>query len=365
MGMQARNWGINPGRLECGDSNTIVDVGGVSVAHATLNAGAVQSGCTVLLPHGGNLFRQKVPAACHVINGFGKSAGLVQVNELGTIETPIVLTNTLCVGTAYQALVEYSLRENPEIGRSTGTVNPVVFECNDGFLNDIRNCPLRGEHIHRAIDDARRRLPLSEGAVGAGRGMVCYQMKGGIGSASRRCEVDGMSYTLGALVLTNHGRLDDLRIDGYRAGEQLVSVPEIAEALKSDQTDQGERREQGSVIVLLACDAPLSHRQLMRIAKRAGSGLARGGSFVAGGSGEIVCAFSTGYTVDHFPSKARRSLDLLHDDYLDPIFLSAVEASEEAVLDALLSAQTLEGRDGHIRYGLSSYMELLGFTRKM
>ena len=228
-----------PSRLPPGPRNAITDVAGVAVGHCTLaRRGDLQTGVTAVLPHGGNLFREKVPAGCAVFNGFGKTMGLMQLAELGTLETPIVLTNTLSAGTAYTALVRRALEENPSIGISTGTVNPLVCECNDGQLNDIRSLPITEDHVFQAL--AAAAPVFAEGAVGAGRGMVCYGCKGGIGTASRLAELPGTAFTVGALVLTNYGRAGDLR----RMGRPLAPQGEVTP-------------DRGSVITLLATDAPL------------------------------------------------------------------------------------------------------------
>ena len=372
MSMLARDWGIAPGRLPTGRTNTIMDVDGLGLGHVTLNEGDRHTGVTALLPHGGKLFREKVPAAVHVINGFGKSSGLIQVQELGTLETPIVLTNTLCVGTAFQALVQDALEQNPEIGRSTGTVNPVVFECNDGVLNDIRDCAVTVEHVRTAIRSGRESRQLedrfestpvsqgvTQGAVGAGRGMCCYDLKGGIGTSSRQIK----EYALGALVLTNFGSLKDLRIEGRLAGEALLGFEEISRSIEFTKT-QRNPGEQGSVIVLLATDAPLSTRQLGRLARRASAGLARTGAFIAGGSGEIALAFSTAYRIPHYRTQAVMQLPCLHEDMLDKFFLGAAESIEEAVLNSMIAAERVEGRNGHVRYSLSDFLGRLGYQSR-
>ena len=367
MSMQdspARYWGIAPGRLPTGPTNTILDVSGVGVGHVTLSAGSRQTGVTAVLAHGDNLFLEKVPAAVHVINGFGKSSGLIQVQELGTVETPIVLTNTLCVGTAFQALAEAALEQNAEIGRSTGTVNPIVFECNDGKLNDIRDTAVSAPHVHKAIRAARecrfdgiQWLQGLQGAVGAGRGMACYDLKGGIGSSSRKVK----EYSLGALVLSNFGSLRDLRIEGRPVGEELGLIETISSSIEQG-TQWTESGEQGSVIVLLATDAPLSCRQLGRLARRGSAGLARTGAFIAGGSGEIALAFSTAYRVPHFSNQPVMELPSLHEDKLDKFFLAAVESIEEAVLNSMIAAEKVVGLNGHIRCSLADYLELLGYS---
>lgn len=401
MSMQARAWGIAPGRLSPGETNTIMDVEGVGVGHVTFAEGRRQTGVTAVLPHQKNMFLEKVPAATHVINGFGKSTGLIQIQELGSLETPVILSNTFSVGSAYQALVDTAIKQNPEIGRSTGTVNPAVFECNDGVLNDIHEYRATAPHVHRAIQQARQRAEQQaqreaqqsalqkarqntqvqveepgkegreEGAVGAGRGMCCYGLKGGIGSSSRRFElknryastdVSGTPFfTLGALVLTNFGSLKDLRIEGRPLGTELYAYQEIRASLEKSRPRIPEG-EQGSVIVLLATDAPLSPRQLGRIARRASAGLNRTGSFIAGGSGEIVLVFSTAYTISHFPTRTVVDRPCVHEDLLDRFFLAAVESVEEAVLNSLIAAERVEGRDGHVRCSLADYLPELGYS---
>ena len=237
-----------------GTLNLITDVPGVRVGHTTRTdpEKGVHTGCTVILPHSGNLFRDKCMAGAAVLNGFGKSAGLIQVEELGTIETPIVLTSTFSVGTALNALVHRAIDENPEIGVTTGTVNSVVMECNDGELNDIRGCHLTEDDVHRAISSSDS--VFAEGAVGGGTGMVCMDLKGGIGSASRLVPMDGKEYTVGALVMSNFGMAGNLVIGGRHVGR------EIAEGLCARC---GEKPEQGSIIIVLATDLPLSDRQLL------------------------------------------------------------------------------------------------------
>jgi D-aminopeptidase len=337
---------MNPGPY-----NAITDVGDVRVGHVTLfsgqgalqeGIGPIRSGVTVIRPHPGNLFREKVVAAIHVINGFGKMTGTTQVDELGVIETPLALTNTLSVGAAFDGLVDYALRQNPEIGRTTGSVNPVVGECNDGDLNDMRGRHVRPEHIVQAIERAAAG-PVAEGVVGAGTGMTCYGWKGGIGTASRRLPARLGGFTLGALVLANFGAPRDLMIAGVPIGQQLT--PPIA---------RPSQPAPGSCITILATDAPASSRQLGRIARRAQNGLARTGSITGHGSGEYVIAFSTARTVPHRPSDLILHAQELAEDgpLLDSLFQAAVEATEEAVVNVLFTAATTDGIDDHIRYGL-------------
>lgn len=240
--------------MTAGERNQITDVPGVKVGHQTRMEGKARTGVTVILPHEGNLFKQKLLAASHVINGFGKTTGLIQVDEMGTLETPIALTNTFAVGRVYDALVDYSLERNPEIGRTTGTVNPVVGECNDMHVNDIRNRSVTKEDVLQALQEAES--SFDEGSVGAGTGMLCYSMKGGIGSASRKIDLNHGSYTLGVLTLTNFGTLSDLRVDGKAVGREL------------SQAVQDQEKDRGSVMVICATDLPVSERQLKRILKR-------------------------------------------------------------------------------------------------
>ncbi|MGU7810957.1 DmpA family aminopeptidase [Burkholderia sp. AW49-1] len=326
--------------LPAGPRGTIADVPGVTVGHATLDAGDVQTGVTVVKPHPGDLYRSKVPAGAAVINGFGKSVGLVQVDELGTLDTPIALTNTFGVGAVAQAQIRAAIAKNPHIGRDWSTVNPLVFECNDGYLNDIQAFAVTAAHYDEACNTAAR--DFARGAVGAGRGMSCFDLKGGIGSASRVAVAAGRPYTVGALVLANFGRLPMLTLGGVPLGRVVAQRRAAAGA---------PAPEQGSIILLLATDAPLDARQLSRLARRAGVGLARTGSVYGHGSGDIALAFSTAYTVAHDASTITLPA-LVADAALDPLFTAAAESVEHAIADALLQAVTVTGRDGHVRQSL-------------
>jgi D-aminopeptidase len=325
------------GRRRAGVRDAISDVAGVTVGHCTLAEGPVQTGVTVVRAYGGDPYRDRVPAAAVVLNGFGKSVGLVQVEELGVLETPIALTNTYAVAAVMQAQVRACIAANPESGRSLPTVNPLVFECNDGFLNDIQTMAVAETHYVQALSSAS--ASFGEGSVGAGRGMSCFQLKGGIGTASRVAE----GHTVGALVLANFGKLRQLRVAGDPLGEQLAAVPD---------TPPGTP-EQGSIILLLATDAPLDARQLRRLALRAGAGLARTGSMFGHGSGDIALAFSTAYTVPLEPTRAMPSMAMLHETRLDPLFEAAADSTEQSILRALWRAQSVTGRDGHRRTALS------------
>ncbi|RUX92942.1 MULTISPECIES: P1 family peptidase [unclassified Mesorhizobium] len=332
------DFGLTCGILPTGADNAITDVPGVRVGHCTLRNGDINTGVTAILPHGGNIFRNKVIAASHVINGFGKTVGLTQVQELGTIETPILLTNTLSVGTCATALIRDAIRLNPDIGRSTGTVNPVVGECNDGPLNDIQALAISEEHALAALADAHEGA-VEQGNVGAGTGMSCFGFKGGIGSASRKIAAGGERH-LGVLVLSNFGKSGDLVLpDGRRP-----------------DPGQSDRAERGSIMVILATDVPLEHRQLERVARRTGAGIARLGSFWGHGSGDIAIAFSTGNMVDHDEARDLVPLLTLNEARIDILLRAAAEATQEAVLNSMLSAQAFTGRAGTRRTSLADWL---------
>lgn len=338
---RARDLGIRLGKLEPGSHNAITDVGDVRVGHVTIMdagsaspaRGPARTGVTVVLPHGGNMFRQKVPAAFHVINAFGKAAGGTQLQELGVLETPVALTSTLSVGSAFEGLVRHALAANPEIGRTTGNVNPVVAECSDARLNDIRALIVRPEHVLEAISAARPG-PVAEGSAGAGTGMICYGWKGGIGTASRKTGRGAGSHVVGALVLANFGQPGDLRIDGVPVGESLRPVDSLAAPAPPAQ-DAG-----GSCVVVLATTAPADSRQLGRLSRRVQNGLAWTGTFGEHGSGEYVIAFSTARLIPHAPGAERLAAAVLPEDgpMMDLLFRAVAESVEEAVVNALLGA---------------------------
>lgn len=337
-----RSLGLEPGIFQPGSLNAITDVAGVHVGHRMLVEGdSVRTGVTAVLPHGGDLFREKVPAAVYVGNGFGKAAGFLQVQELGTIETPIVLTNTLSVGTAVEATVAWTLRQPGN--EDVRSVNAVVGETNDGYLNDIRGQHVTREDVWAAIDAADGG-PVAEGSVGAGTGTSTLGWKGGIGTASRVLPEKLGGYTLGALVQTNYGGL--LRIDGVPVGEALgrYSFREVVEGT-SEAERSPDSEDEGSCMIVIATDAPLSPRNLERVAKRAILGLARTGSFMSNGTGDFVIAFST---QNRAGGSAVQQIDALANDRTSPLFLATVEAVEEAVYNALTAATTVQGRDGHV-----------------
>jgi len=338
-----RDLGVAPGVLPPGPNNAITDVAGVEVGHRTLIAGdAVRTGVTAILPHGGNLFRLKVPAAVYVGNGFGKAAGFLQVRELGNIETPIILTNTLNVGTAVEAVVRWTVAQPGN--EDVRSVNAVVGETNDGFLNDIRGLHVTAKDVVAAIEAAAPG-PVAEGSVGAGTGTRAFCWKGGIGTASRVLPADRGGYTVGALVQSNFGGV--LAVDGVSVGERLGCVPfGLAAEAPSVPTDADPRGD-GSCMIVLATDAPLSARNLERLAARAVLGLARTGSFMSNGSGDFVIAFSTRNLEADEPAARERATTVVENDAMSPLFLATVEAVEEAVVNSLLAATTVSGVDGH------------------
>ncbi|MCM3765112.1 P1 family peptidase [Neobacillus niacini] len=332
--MKARELGIKVGRLPVGVKNCITDVRGVMVGHVTLDFSIGETGedyactgVTAILPHNGNIFKEKVTAASYVINGFGKTTGLVQVNELGVLESPIMLTNTFGVPAVTQGTLAYMLDLNPEIGDTTGTINVVVGECNDGHLNSIRLFPVKPEHAIEAINKATNGQ-AEEGAVGAGKGMVCFGYKGGIGSSSRVVE----GYTVGCLVLSNFGKQEEFRAFQYEGEGGL-----------SETSD-------GSIMIVLATDAPLSDRQLLRVSKRCGIGLGRTGSHFGHGSGDIVISFSTAQRIAHFSEEMTETRIQLREDHplMNELFAAAAEAAEEAILNSLSQAVTTKGRAGRV-----------------
>lgn len=322
--------------MKKGKLNLISDVTGVKVGHKTLSDGDIQTGVTIIKPSNDNIFQNKLVAASCVLNGFGKTSGLVQIDELGTLESYIGLTNTLSVGTVQQALVKQMVKENEDIGTTTGTVNAVVGECNDGYLNDIRGCHVSQQDVFDALGDCKEEFEL--GSVGAGRGMSCFQMKGGIGSSSRVIELDNQEYTVGALVLSNFGLKKNFIID-------TIEQPDL------------EELEKGSIIMVIATDIPMSDRQLKRVCKRMPVALARTGSHMGNGSGDIAIAFSTGNVISHYQEDSFLQIKCVHEDKMDYIFDAAIEACQEAIMSSLYHNQTVQGRDGNVRLSLADSMK--------
>ncbi|MCH9276271.1 P1 family peptidase [Bifidobacterium amazonense] len=334
-----------------GPRNLITDVPGVRVGHVTLGGdsplGPLHTGVTAIVPPG-DCFASKLPAAAYVSNGFGKSMGLVQVNELGSLETPILMTNTLSCGACFEALVRHALTAHDEIGVETGTVNPVVMECNDGPINTIRALAVTPQDGLAAIDAAGE--SFAEGDVGAGAGMTCFGLKGGIGSSSRVLAFDGRDYTIGVLVLTNFGSRDCLRIDGRPIGRELAAADAAA----------AHDRDKGSIVAVIATDLPADSRQLKRMAKRVTIGIARCGGYIGNGSGEIVVAFSTAGRIPHWAGETHDGVTSpmidtaprLNDNAMDDCFRAVAAAGEEAIVSSLAHARSVVGRDGRTTWSL-------------
>ncbi len=333
---RVRELGIKIGVLPPGMNNAITDVPGVKVGHFTLMQGEeIRTGVTAILPHSGNLFQQKVPAAIYIGNGFGKLAGYSQVEELGQLETPIILTNTLSVPTAADALIDYTFlfEQNTDVR----SVNPVVGETNDGWLNDIRGRHIRKNHVLKAIENTADG-PVAEGAVGAGTGTVCFGFKGGIGTASRILPREFGGWTVGVLVQTNFGGV--LQVNGAPVGVELQKYA-FSSVLESSPD--------GSCMIVLMTDAPLDARNLKRLAKRAILGLGKTGGIAANGSGDYVIAVSTAedLQVPYRAASQLQEMTVLRNDAMSPLFLAGIEATEEAILNSLFVAETITGKDGH------------------
>lgn len=342
--------------LATGPHNAITDVAGVAVGQHTIvegdgawrpGRGPFRTGVTLILPHTGNLYEEKVAAAVHTINGFGKVIGFEQVRELGTVETPIALVGTLNAPRVADALMTAAIEQNPHIGvgfEATGrkgyaSVNPVVGETSDGFLSDLQGRPVGEAEVRAALEGAESG-PVAEGAVGAGTGTSCFGWKGGIGTASRVLPAEKGGFTVGALVQSNYGRPEELTMLGVPVGRHLTP-PEAGPT------------EAGSIMIVLATDAPLNARQLGRLCRRAAFGLARTGSTCHGGSGDFVIAFSTTNRIPDRPQKVQEERPYVYEQPLMSAFsLAVIESVEEAIYNSLLMARTVTGRDGHVRYAL-------------
>ena len=339
---RSRELGIAIGRYQPGPLNAITDVSGVKVGQVTLSRGEgalkpgqgpVRTGVTVVVPRD-DVWHKKVPAGSFVLNGTGEMTGLAWVAESGFLEYPIALTNTLNVPRVANGVMSWMIKRYPEIGITDDTLTPVVAECDDSRLNDSQGRHVSEQDVMAALDGASTG-PVAEGAVGAGTGMVSYGFKGGIGTSSRRLSKDEGGYTVGVLVNANHGRREELVVAGVPVGRLY----------KSDE--RASVGAEGSIIIIVATDAPLDSRQLGRLAKRAALGLARTGSTARHGSGDFMLAFSTGNTIPHYPTDRTFTMTHLSDAHINPLLSATVEATEEAILNALTMARTTVGRDGH------------------
>ena len=332
----AREQGITIGVMKPGKWNAITDVPGVLVGHTTIIKGdSIRTGATAIIPYAGNIFQQKVPAAIFVGNGFGKLTGISQVTELGTLEVPVVLTNTLGVAAAMEAVIEHTIMQ---AGNSNvQSVNAVVGETNDSWLNDIRGRHVKKEDVLSAISGAKTG-PVTQGNVGAGTGTVCFGFKGGIGTSSRKLPANLGGFTVGVIVQTNFGGV--LEIAGVPVGKELG---------KFSFSDQLLNNVDGSCMIVVATDAPINARNLQRLAKRAFMGLAKTGGIASNGSGDYVIAFSTNDSlhVPHSPNSPLLVQPELHNDFITPLFMAAIEATEEAIINSLFSAERMKGFNGH------------------
>lgn len=360
MRPRCREFGLRLGTLDPGPKNTIADVGEVRVGHVSLvsgegplvpGKGPVRTGLTVIVPHRGNVWRDRPKANWETINGCGELTSAVTIREFGVIESPIALTNTMCVGNAVMGLIDVVLEQNPSAAIEEDSLVPTVSECDDSFLNDARGLHVKPRHVRDAITVASDEVRL--GTVGAGTGMTCCQYKGGIGSASRRLKAEDGAWTVAALVLSNFGWREHLVIAGVPVGRELIALEKVKEA-----TPPGGG---GSIVTVLATDAPLSSRQLGRIARHAFLGLARLGSFSSNGSGDIAVAFSTSSRVPYDAPEAPLQEARVHDARMNPLFLATVEATEEAIVDSLFTATSVVGRDGNasLQLPVAAVVEIL------
>ncbi len=367
-----RDYGLVIGTMPTGPRNQITDVPGVRVGHATIDTARHKTGVTVIIPAEGNLYARKLTAAAYVINGYGKTAGLMQVEELGTLETPIVLTGTLNVGKMCDALVGYTLEMCASDGTSCRSVNPVVGETNDGTLSAGADRPAGEEHLRAAIAAATETgEAFDEGDVGAGKGTICHGLKGGIGSASRVMDIGGTTYTLGVLVQTNYGCIEEMRLDGLPVGRAVLDM--IAEeqssseeqralegqtAATSAEGDPVEGQDDiGSIMIVVGTDLPLSELQLGRVLRRAVVGLARMGSHIGHGSGDVVIGFTTANRRGE--DGLVRRVSVLHDDRIELSFRAVAECVEEAIANSLVAASRVTGFDGENTVTVRALSEFL------
>lgn len=337
---------IKVGKMKTGKLNKITDVPGVKVGHKTVkNCSDIQTGVTVIFPHENNIYKNRLIAGYDILNGFGKSVGLIELSELGIIESPIVLTNTLNVGKMSDALIDYMIDICEKDNIDLKTFNPIVCECNDSYLNNIKKRAVNSMDLLEAIKNVNDDFEL--GDVGAGRGMSCHKLSGGIGSSSREFKIGEDTYTLGVLVLSNYGLLEDLQFLGKNIGVEIKK-----------EINQKDEIEKGSIISIIATDVPLSSRQLNRVCKRVTIGLARVGSHIGNGSGDISIGFSTANIISRDEENINKinELKFINESNMDILFRAVIECEEEAILTSLLNASEIIGYNGNIRYALKDYM---------
>ena len=345
------DYGYRIGHHENGPRNKITDVPGVRVGHATVESGNQHTGVTVIVPGEGNPFLKKYLASAYVHNGFGKTCGLVQVQELGTLETPIALTNTLNVGKVADAMISWMIQQTKKEGEDVFSINPVVGECNDSRINEICNRVVGEKELYHALEQAD--TDFAEGDIGAGTGTICYGLKGGIGSASRTLVLDGKTYTIGVLVQSNFGATRDLKISGKPAGEKIL------ERIRKEECGSSAE-DRGSIMTVLATDLPVSERQLYRIIRRCGVGIARTGAYTGHGSGEIMIGFTTANRVDTKSTCEVEACARIKEEKINEAFEAAAEAVEEAILNSMVTAKEKRGLDGARYRSLAEFLEIPG-----
>jgi len=343
-----RDFGIVPGRVKTGKRNAITDVPGVLVGHCTVNTEENHTGVTVIIPGPDNAFANHYTAAAYVHNGFGKSAGLVQVEELGTLETPIALTNTLNVGKVWDALAGIVIEQCQNDGLEPMSINPVVGECNDCRINQIQKRAVGEKEVRQAFAVAAEEF--EEGDVGAGAGTICYGMKGGIGSSSRVICIGEKEYTIGVLVQSNFGATEDFVLNGEAVGPKILEWKQEKNDMAASEEDKG------SIMSILATDLPLTSRQLKRILKRTGVGIARTGGYTGHGSGEVMIGFTTANRIPSGREEELLQISTIPDHVINRAFLAAAEAEQEAILNSMTAAKQTRGREGELYYSLAEYL---------
>jgi D-aminopeptidase len=345
--VRLRQLGIRIGHYPTGRFNAITDVPGVLIGHSTIihgsgalkvGMGPARTGVTAILPNGGDVFNQRVAGSAFVLNGAGELSGVSQVMEWGLIETPILLTNTLSVGICSQSVVNYMVEKYPGIGVEHDVIIPVVGECDDSWLNDIGGGHVQEDHVFEAIKHATTG-PVAEGSVGGGTGMITCDFKAGIGTSSRRLPQHDGGYVIGAIVMSNFGKMMDLRLDGMPIGDLLAPVYERYTK---------RYNQYGSIIAVIGTNAPLSAHQIARLCKRAALGIGRVGSIASHGSGEIILGFSTANSIPRQTKKMIYQMKVLLDQAIDPLYRAVIEATEEAILNSLCMAETMEGHSGNV-----------------
>ena len=340
--LQISNFGICLNEGIKGKLNNICDVPGVKVGHCTIDKDDTHTGVSVIIPCDDNIFERKMPVAAVVFNGFGKTQGTIQIEELGTLETPIAMTNTLNVGKVHDAMVEYMTERCKEDNVEMFSINPIITECNDCSINNIHKRAVEKDHFYKAVESAVEDFQM--GDIGAGRGMICHGMKGGIGSASRILEIGGKEFTLGVLVLTNHGRMENLTI-----GKDYIGR-EIAKKIEGNEVDKG------SCIIIMATDLPLDSRQIRRIISRASVGLARLGSFIGNGSGEVAIGFTTANRRIWNKESVFESTVTLNESLMDIPFEAMADCTEEAILRSMLNSEATPALEGKTIHSLKEFI---------